>query len=136
MNSSVPYSTLTDIADGLFARCEDDISCIAEHLDAFTPEIRDELIASDLLNAYQTFYYYFRTYPGDIAEEKLMLQPSGDVLKGIKMDVIDLYELEFLVTNNIPRISVTDGVAVLASFQGKNAYLKACSFIESELKSG
>jgi len=136
MNSSVPYTTLTEIADGLFARCEDDISCIAQHLDAFAPEIRDELIASDLLNAYQTFYYYFRVSPGDIAEEILMLQPSGNVLKGIKMDEIDLYELVFLVANNIPRISVTDGVTVLASFQGKKAYQEAYSYIESELKNG
>ncbi len=134
MNSKIPYDTLADIADGLFARCEDDIACIAEQLDTFPPDIRDELIVSDLLNAYQAFYYFFRVYPGDIAEEILMLQPSGNVTRGIMMDEIDLLELVFSVLNKVPQISVTDGAVVLASFQGKNAYLQARSFIEDILK--
>jgi len=58
----VDHETLLEMtADDIFADCEDDVVCIAEALEDLDAAMRDELLVSDHLNAYQTFFYYFRT---------------------------------------------------------------------------
>ncbi|MBN1167489.1 MAG: hypothetical protein JXA44_10230 [Methanospirillaceae archaeon] len=133
MDRAAPYKTLGIIADGLFARCEDDVSCIAAELDSFSEDIRDELLTSDLLNAYQVFYYYFRTYPDLMAEEILSLQPAGNVARGIRIGEIELLELVFSVREKKPCIQITDGATVLMSFTGRDAYSQAYRYIETIL---
>ena len=64
--STVPYHTLVDLADHLFEECEDDVICLSRKIDALDPDLRNELLVSDLMNAYQVFYYFFRTMPDEL----------------------------------------------------------------------
>ena len=58
------YRDLAKIADRLFMQSNDDEEQLASALDSVDEEIRQDLLASDLLNAYQVFYYHFREVPG------------------------------------------------------------------------
>ncbi|MFY9799660.1 MAG: hypothetical protein WAK10_00245, partial [Methanoregula sp.] len=85
MNSeehTVPYPELVARADHLFEECEDDVSCLASRLDSLDSEMRYELLVSDLLNSYQVFYYYFRTFPDELISERLELEPASSLIKG------------------------------------------------------
>ena len=56
--SPVPYHRLVAVADHLFEECEEDVKCLSHMIDALDPALRNELLVSDLLNAYQVFYYF------------------------------------------------------------------------------
>ena len=47
--------------------------------DALDPALRNELLVSDLLNAYQAFYYFFRILPDDLVCERLELEPASSL---------------------------------------------------------
>jgi hypothetical protein len=127
----VPYPELVARADHLFEECEDDVSCIASGMDSLDPEIRYELLVSDLLNSYQVFYYYFRTFPDELVSERLELEPASSLIKGVKIDEIDLLELIFAVKNHEPVIIVSDGENALVTFKGKTAYADGLKYIEN-----
>jgi len=63
---TAPYHELVAIADRLLDECGEDAGLLAEKLDGLVPEMREELLVSDLFNAYQVFYYFFREIPDDI----------------------------------------------------------------------
>ena len=48
-------------------------------------------MVSDLLNAWQVFYYYFRTVPDELVKERMELEPASSLPRGLKID-----EVEFL----------------------------------------
>jgi hypothetical protein len=127
----VPYPELVARADHLFEECEDDVSCLASRMDSLDPEMRYELLVSDLLNSYQVFYYYFRTFPDELVSERLELEPASSLLKGVKIDEIDLLELIFTVKNYEPVIIVSDGENALVTFKGKTAYANGLKYIEN-----
>jgi hypothetical protein len=62
-HASLPYEELAALADHLFEACEDDVNCLTRRIAALDPASRNELLVSDLLNAYQVFFYFFRTQP-------------------------------------------------------------------------
>jgi hypothetical protein len=127
----VPYPELVARADHLFEECEDDVTCIASRMDSLGPEIRYELLVSDLLNSYQVFYYYFRTFPDELVSERLELEPASSLIKGVKIDEIDLLELIFTVKNHEPVIIVSDGENAVVTFKGKTAYADGLKYIEN-----
>ncbi|MDD4137671.1 MAG: hypothetical protein PHT99_07255, partial [Methanoregula sp.] len=61
--SQTSYQVLIDLIDRILEDCEDDVKCIGIHLGILEPEVRDELLTSDLLNTWQVFWYFFRTDP-------------------------------------------------------------------------
>jgi hypothetical protein len=127
----VPYQELAALADHLFEACEDDVSCLARRISGLEPASRSELLVSDLLNAYQVFYYFFRTQPDELTQERLELEPASSLLRGVKIDEIELFELIFSVVNLEPVITVSDGERPLATYQGKTAYAEGLKFIEN-----
>lgn len=127
----IPYPELVARADHLFEECEDDVSCLASRLDSLDSEMRYELLVSDLLNSYQVFYYYFRTFPDELVSERLELEPASSLIKGVKIDEIELFELIFAVKNNEPVIIVSDGENALVTFKGKRAYADGLKYIEN-----
>ena len=129
----LPYPVLTGIADALLEKGEDDPEVLAVSLERLDPRIREDLFASDLLNAFQIFYFYFRENPGDLEAERLMLQPGSALVTGVVVAERVSCEVIFLVAGGSPVISVGDGQTVLASFTGQDAYLKALSFIDEHL---
>jgi hypothetical protein len=123
-----PYHTLVDLADRLLEDCDDDVECLAVRLGSLEPPVRDELLTSDLLNAWQVFWYCFRTDPGAFLHERLELEPASALATGLKLGEIDLLELHFGIRENVPLIAVFDGEKTAASFSGRNAYADAVKY--------
>lgn len=130
-DAPVPYRKLVALADHLFEQCEDDVTCLSPMLDALDSAIRNELLASDLLNAFQVFFYFFRMMPDELVQERLELEPASSLIKGVKIDEIDLVDLIFSVKNQEPVIIVSDGENPLMKFKGKKAYAEGLKYIEN-----
>jgi hypothetical protein len=120
--SQIPYPALVDRADRMLEDCEDDVECLAVRLGGLEPEVRDELLVSDLLNAWQVFYFSFRTDPGALLRERLELEPASGLPGFLKIGEIDLFEIFFGIHESMPWIVVTDGEKTVASFTGGGAY--------------
>jgi hypothetical protein len=130
-STPIPYQKLADIADHLFAVCEDDARCLSRNIEALEPAVRNELLASDLLNAWQVFYYFFRQQPDELLQERLELEPASSLVLGIKIDDIEPLEMIFSVTNMEPVIIISDGERPLATYKGKTAYAEGLKFMEN-----
>jgi len=130
-DTPVPYQKLVALADHLFEHCEDDVSCLSPMLDALESGTRNELLSSDLLNAFQVFHYFFRINPDELVQERLELEPASSLQRGVKIDEIDLIDLIFSVKNHEPAIIVSDGETVLQTFTGKTAYAQGLKYIEN-----
>jgi hypothetical protein len=129
----LPYSVLIRIADNILETGEDDPDALAVSLDRLDPVIREELLASDLLNAFQVFYYFFREDPGDLETDRLILQPASALSTGVVVTGREFYEVIFRVEKGSPVILVSDGDSVLAGFHEKDAYRQALRFIDEQL---
>ena len=86
------YVELAELADRLFEISDDDVARLAELLDTLDEQVRRELLTSDLLNAFQVFFWYFREHPTEIGEERLILQPAGVTPRGILFEEWELLE--------------------------------------------
>jgi hypothetical protein len=129
--SPVPYPTLVALADHLFEECEDDVKCLSQRIDALDSALRNELLVSDLLNAYQVFYYFFRILTDDLVCERLELEPASSLIRGVKIDEVELLDLVFSVKNHEPVITVSDGEHPLVTYKGKTAYTEGMKYIEN-----
>ncbi len=129
--AGIPYEHLVDIVDRMLDDCEDDVECLAIRLGGLEPEARDELVVSDLLNAWQVFFYFFRTDPGDLIRERLELEPASSLIGGIKTDETDFLALVFAIREAKPLVSVSDGEKIVAVFAGRNAYAQGLAVLES-----
>ena len=127
----VPYHRLVAVADHLFEECEEDVKCLSRMIDAIDPALRNELLVSDLLNAYQVFYYFFRIMPDDLVCERLELEPASSLTRGVKIDEVELLDLVFSVKNHEPVITVSDGERPLMTFKGKTAFTEGMKYIEN-----
>jgi hypothetical protein len=56
--SSLPYHDLAAITDYLLDKSGEDVSLLIKKFDDLTPSVRDDLLVSDLLNAFQVFSYF------------------------------------------------------------------------------
>jgi hypothetical protein len=129
--SPVPYPTLVALADHLFEECEDDVKCLSHRIDELDPALRNELLVSDLLNAFQVFYYFFRILTDDLVCERLELEPASSLIRGVKIDEVELLDLVFSVKNHEPVITVSDGEHPLVTYKGKTAYTEGMKYIEN-----
>jgi hypothetical protein len=127
----IPYQELGDIAEQLFTVCEDNPICVAKKLDTLMPNVRDILLESELLNAFQVFYYYFRESPDIVAEEILLFHSAAQLMHGLSfLKNNSPYEMIFLVKQGTPKIVILDeDELVLKICTGKRAYQEAISFI-------
>lgn len=117
-----PYQELIGIVDAILDACDDDVPCIAKKLDAVDESSRNELLVSDLLNAYQAFYWFFRTEPDILTRERMDLEPASALKTGLLIEETDLLEMYFAVHESVPVIVVHDGDKAVATFTGKTAY--------------
>ncbi len=125
-----PVGEMEDVADEIFEACEDDVVCISARLDALDPDLRWDLLGSNLLNAWQVFYYIFRLVPDELVRERLELEPALAARTGILIEERDLFEILFFVKERRGFIGVSDGEALLAHFEGPDAYHEARSFVD------
>jgi hypothetical protein len=124
------YYELAQLADRIFSICNDNMDRLVEVLLSLDPDIRNELIFSDFMNAYQVFYYFFREAPTELAKERLILEHSTSVESGVLVEERELLELIFTIRDNIPVILVFDGDVVLHTFSGSSAYRDAVAYAE------
>jgi len=121
---------LAELTDRVLAIAGENLKTLAEVLDTLDAEARGELLASDLLNALQSFYYHFREMPTLLGEERLTLQPAEAALDGIVFEEVNDVELIFRVKEGGPVIEVTELGELLATFEGSSAYRGARRYLE------
>lgn len=125
----IPFHGLATLADRLLEESDEDTDQLVRLLDEVDPEIRQELLVSDLLNAFQAFFFCFRMIPDELTRERLELEPASSLIEGIKIDERDLLELVFLIRNNKAVIIICDGENITQSFEGRSAYTDAINFV-------
>lgn len=124
------HDTLSDTIDSIFRRCGDDPSCIAAAIRGLDPDIRHEILSSDLLNAWQVFWYHFATNPGAEAEEFLNFHSAGELAEGVPMGEAGILTLTFSVTDDEPAISISDDIREVARFTGSSAWTDTLRFFD------
>jgi hypothetical protein len=129
--ASIPYSRLVAVADSLLEDADDDMAQLARGIESLEQPIRDELLVSDQLNAYQVFYYFFRTEPDLLVQELLDLEPASSLVRGLKIEDTDLLEMLFCIKDAKPVIVISDGDKTVATFSGKSAYGQGREFLKS-----
>ena len=129
----VPYHELVAITDQILDECGDDVALLSEKLDRLSIPVRDDLLVSDLLNAFQVFYYFFGDIMGDLPMERLMMSPASALLEGVLVDEIEFLKLIFAIVDHKPVIVVSDSEHALATFLGTDGYRDGLMYIESTL---
>ena len=127
----IPYRELVALADKLLEEGDEDDTKLARGLDAVDPGARNELLTSDLLNASQVFYYFFRTIPDMLVQERMELEPASALVRGLKIDEIDQLEMIFIVKDGQPKIIISDGEKALMTYSGRNAYAEGLKYLEN-----
>jgi len=126
-------SELAGIADELLERAGEDDDALARELRSLDPSVRNQLLVSDFLNAYQVYYYFFPEDPGELERDRLLLQPASALVHGVLLAEVDFLEVIFRVEDGEPVLIVSDGEQVLANFRERDAPEKARRFIDESL---
>lgn len=129
--SQTPYESLVALIDRILEDCEEDVECLVVRLDGLEQPVRDELLTSDLLNAWQVFYFCFRREPDILTVEHMELEPASALRGGLKIEETDLLEMYFVIHEGIPVIVIHDGDKAVAMFSGKTAYRQGRTFMEN-----
>ncbi|ADN36363.1 conserved hypothetical protein [Methanolacinia petrolearia DSM 11571] len=122
---------LAELADQILDIAEDNYDRLSSIIDDLDDEVKNELLVSDFLHAFQVFYYYFRMDPSEIVIDRLMLQPASSLEKGVFIENFDIFELWFIIEDNNGIIYVSDGEKILRKFSGRKAYTKAVEYANS-----
>jgi hypothetical protein len=130
-SSSVQFAGLVALTDKLLEESDDDVARLAEKIGSLDADVRNELMVSDLLNAWQVFYYYFRTVPDELVKERMELEPASSLSHGMKIDEVEFLELIFVMKDHKPLILVSDGEKTVATFSGGNAYSDGRQYLEN-----
>jgi len=125
------YYELAELADKILALADENYEYLCEVLDDLDEELRNEMLNSDFLNAYQVFYFFFRQKPEEIVEDRLLLASASELKKGLKIDDYSLLEINFRVEENEGIITVSDGDRELKKFYGKSAYWNAIEYAKT-----
>jgi hypothetical protein len=128
---AVTYPELVALADRLLEESDEDVGQLATRIGALDADVRNELVVSDLLNAWQVFYYYFRTIPDELVKERMELEPASSLPRGLKIDEVEFLELFFVMKDHKPLIIVSDGEKPVATFSGGNAYADGMAYLEN-----
>lgn len=129
--SAVPYPELVALTDKLLEESDEDVARLAAKIGSLDADVRNELMVSDLLNAYQVFYYYFRTVPDELVKERMELESASSLSRGLKIDEVEFLELFFVMKDHKPLIVVSDGEKPVATFSGNTAYTNGMKYLEN-----
>jgi len=129
----IPYPELVTIGDCLLDECGEDEDALVRRLETLPAEVKNDLLVSDILNAWQVFYFFFRKVPDELERERLELEPASSLVEGVLVNEIDLLEMHFMVKNGVPYITISDGDTNLKIFSGYSAYDDGLAYIESTL---
>ncbi|MDD1664049.1 MAG: hypothetical protein LUQ32_01730 [Methanomicrobiales archaeon] len=121
---------LAELADRILAIAGENVKVLADVLDTLDAEARNELLASDLLNALQSFYYNFRELPTLLGQERLTLQPAVAAADGIPFEEEKGLDLIFRLGEGGPVVDVTEDGERVVRFEGQSAYRGARRYLE------
>jgi hypothetical protein len=130
-SSAVPYPQLIALADKILEESDEDVELLAGKIGSLDADVRNELMVSDLLNAWQVFYYYFRTVPDELVKERMELEPASSLSRGLKIDEVEFLELVFVMRAHKPLIIISDGEKPVATFSGNTAYANGMKYLEN-----
>ena len=82
------FPELVRIADCLLEESGEDEDALRAPDGSPARTVRCELLVSDLLNAWQVFYYFFRSFPDELVRERLELEPASSLVNGVAIDEI------------------------------------------------
>lgn len=128
---AIPFPALAALADTLLEEGGDDIERLAAGIASLDEDVRNELVVSDLLNAWQVFYYCFRTIPDELVKERLELEPASSLPHGLKIDEGEFLELFFVMNDHKPLVVVSDGEKAVATFSGRTAYENGMHYLKN-----
>lgn len=128
---SIPYSRLVALADQLLDECDEDVDQLAKKFEGLDPAVKNDLLSTDLFNAYQVFYYHFREHPDELIKERMELEPASVLVHGLKIEEIELLELYFVIRDGNPIIVVSDGDRAVATFSGRTAFTDGMEYISN-----
>ncbi|WP_373840181.1 hypothetical protein [Methanospirillum sp.] len=131
-DETIPFAMQSDLVDKILEDCDEDVVCTRMRLLNLEPAMRDAIIVSDLLNAWQVFYYFFTEQPFDDAYEILAFTPASALLQGTVIGEYRACTLTFMVKNGRPFIIVSDDLQEIRRFSGPKAYKEAILFIDTE----
>ena len=128
--SMVSEAELETLADQLYEECEDDDAELARLMMNLDRDVGIQLCTSDLTNAAQAYMYAFGEVPDEDVYDVLLLEPSSQLLRGVKIATIELADL-IMGFDRAARqffIGVWNGEKFLAAFAGQGAYDSAVSY--------
>lgn len=123
---------LAELADKILDIADDDYDRLVSVLDELDSDVREELLVSDYLHAYQVFYYFFRTVPAEIVIDRLMLQPASSLVNGVFIDNYDVFGIWFMIREGTGTLYVSDGEEIMRYFTDRSAYEEAVAFAKSQ----
>jgi hypothetical protein len=127
----VPFPELVALTDKLLEESGEDVARLATLIGSLDADMRNELMVSDLLNAWQVFYYYFRTFPDELVKERMELEPASGLSRGLKIDEVEFLSLVFVMKDHKPLIVVSNGEKTVATFSGNTAYANGMNYLEN-----
>lgn len=122
---------LAELADQILEIADEDYDRLSSIIEDLDEEVRNEILVSDFLHAYQVFYYYFRMEPSEIVIDRLMLEPASSLENGVFIEDFDIFELWFIIEDNKGVIYVSDGEKIRKKFSGRRAYTEAAAYAKS-----
>lgn len=128
--TQVTDAELVAIADMLYDEsCDDDIR-LAQLMMQLDSDVALQLATSDLTNAAQVYIYAFMEVPREEIYDILLLEPSPQILRGIKLETVELAEIVMGFDKRKQKffIGVWFGDAFVAAFTGRGAYDHAVSY--------
>jgi hypothetical protein len=123
---------LAVLADRVLQIAGEDVEMLAEVLESLDPDSRAALLDSDLLNAYQVFYYHFREVPEPLAEDRLLLHAAQESREGILVGGDEDLDLVFFTRQGVPVMEIQEADTLVARYEGKDAYRRACAFLAGQ----
>lgn len=121
---------LEEIAERLYEESFDDDVRLARLMMELEPDVALKLATSDLTNAAQVYIFAFREVPREEIYDILLLEPSSQILKGIKLETIEFADIVMGFDKTKRKFFI--GVWYIdkfdAAFTGQGAYDNAATY--------
>lgn len=121
------------LADRLYLESKDDDVRLAELLREQPRDVAVEICTSNLTNALQAFIYAFETVPNEDIYDRLLLQSSALLKRGVKFDTVNDRDIIFLFDTAKKDffIAVAEDQTILKQMNGKNALELAIEYAKT-----
>jgi len=114
---------LAQIADQLYEAANDDDEKLANLMHELSEPVAHALCTSNLINSAQAYIYAFNEVPEEDIYDLLLLKPSYQLLKGIKLESVEMSDIVFgydkSVKSFVIGVAVDDKITI--TFSGNEA---------------